>query len=147
MAQLRAISIMRANAAMPVPFDLAVLTADERHIRRKLVRLQHGDEVLFDLPLATRLKDRDRVVVDDGRNFEIIAADEELLEVKAETQNHLAKLAWHIGNRHLEAQIEDLRILIRRDHVIASMLVGLGAHVQKVRETFSPEHGAYVHAH
>jgi urease accessory protein len=55
--------------------------------------------------------------------------------------------AWHIGNRHLEAQIEATRILIRRDHVIAKMLEQLGAQVTDVRETFTPEHGAYAHGH
>lgn len=147
MAQLRAIRILPADAVTQAAFDLVVLTADERYLRRKLVTLQHGDEVMFDLPLATRIRDRDRVVVDDGRNFEVIAADEELLEVTATSPNHLTRLAWHIGNRHLEAQIEATRILIRRDDVISSMLQGLGATVQHVREPFSPEHGAYSHGH
>ena len=48
---------------------------------------------------------------------------------------------------HLEAQIEAERILIRPDHVIAAMLKGLGARITPVRETFSPESGAYTHAH
>jgi urease accessory protein len=147
MASLRAIRIAAADSSMCVPFDLAVLTADERHIRRKVITLVHGDEVLFDLPLAQRLPDRARVFVEDGRNFEVIAAEEELLEVTARSQQHLTQLAWHIGNRHLEAQIEAQRILIRRDHVIANMLLGLGASTTEIHEAFFPEHGAYAHGH
>jgi len=45
--------------------------------------------------------------------------------VTAQGPEQLARLAWHIGNRHLQAQIERARILIREDHVIAHMLVGL----------------------
>jgi urease accessory protein len=72
---------------------------------------------------------------------------EDLLEVRGRDSAHLTQLAWHIGNRHLEAQIEAKRILIRPDHVIAQMLVGQGAVVSKTREVFSPEHGAYAHGH
>jgi urease accessory protein len=66
--------------------------------------------------------------------------------VRGRDRGHLVKLAWHIGNRHLPAQIEETRILIRRDGVIARMLEGLGATVRPVTEPFAPEHGAY-HAH
>ena len=59
---------------------------------------------------------------------------------------HVAHLAWHIGNRHLAAQLEWDRILILSDRVIALMLEKLGATVLIVREQFSPEHGAY-HGH
>ena len=40
-----------------------------------------------------------------------------------------ARLAWHLGNRHLPTQIDADRILIRDDHVIVDMLKGLGAEV------------------
>jgi urease accessory protein len=144
---LRATAILRAGTAKATPFDLVVMTAGERHLRRKLITLQHGDEVLVDLPQTVKLADRDCLVLEDGRLAEIIAADEELLEVTARDAVHLVQLAWHIGNRHLEAQIEAQRILIRPDHVIAKMLQQLGASVSGIREPFSPEHGAYSHSH
>ena len=56
------------------------------------------------------------------------------------------QLAWHIGNRHLPAQIEETRILIRRDRIIRHMLETLGATITDVSEPFHPEHGAY-HGH
>ena len=53
------------------------------------------------------------------------------------------------GNRSssgsgLRAQIETARILIRPDHVISGMLIGLGANVADVTEPFDPEGGAYA---
>ena len=66
---------------------------------------------------------------------------------RAATPLRLQKIAWHIGNRHLAAQIGETRILIRRDHVIADMLRGLGARVRNVVEPFDPEGGAYGGAH
>jgi urease accessory protein len=123
------------------------MDAEARHLRRRLVTLQQGDEVMVDLDKTTKFDDRDCLILDDGRLVQIIASDEELLEITARDSTHLSQLAWHIGNRHLAAQIEQSRILIRRDHVIAKMLEQLGATVTDVRETFTPEHGAYAHGH
>ena len=147
----RAGSVVRAEdlpADRPIPFDLVVLAQDERHLRRRVLTLQHGDKVFVDLAETTMLGDRDVLVLDDGRHVEIIAADEELCEVRARDAVHLAELAWHIGNRHLPAQIEPARILIGRDHVIEAMLEGLGATVAHITEHFSPLSGAYSgHSH
>jgi urease accessory protein len=143
---LRATSFVRAQYLLETPWDIVVMDAGERHLRRKLITLQHGDEVLVDLAQATKFEDRDCLRLEDGRLVQIIASDEELFEVTARDAAHLTQLAWHIGNRHLEAQIETSRILIRRDHVIGNMLKHQGAVLREVREPFSPSHGAY-HSH
>lgn len=151
----RAGSFIRAadlepDGSRPIPFDLAVLAHDERHLRRRVIELVHGDKVLVDLPEPVALEERDVLVLDDGRRAEILAAEEELYEIGARDATHLAELAWHIGNRHLAAQIEAGRILILRDHVIRAMLEGLGATVADVVEAFVPVRGAYSghgHAH
>lgn len=128
------------------PFDSVVLAHEQRHLRRKLLTLQHGEEVLVDLPEPVMLEHGDMLVLEDGRAVEIIAAGEDLYAVTARDALHLAELAWHIGNRHLPAQIEEGRILIQRDHVIRGMLEGLGAQVSGVVEPFQPMRGAY-HSH
>jgi urease accessory protein len=142
----RVTSYRRAEPFGDVPFDIVVLDADARHIRRKRITLQHGDEVLVDFEKAVKLEHGDRLVLEDGRVAEVIAAEEDLMEVRARDQAHLVQLAWHIGNRHLPAQIEEARILVRRDKVIRHMLETLGAAVSDVSEPFAPEHGAY-HSH
>jgi urease accessory protein len=112
-----------------------------------LLSLADDGEVLVDLDRTVKLEDGDCLVLEDGRLVQIAALPEELLEVRGRDASHLTRLAWHIGNRHLEAQIDATRILIRPDHVIAQMLEGQGAVVSKTREAFSPEHGAYAHGH
>ena len=144
---LRATSFARAAFITEKPFAEISLEAQERHIRRKVIALSNGEEVLVDFERATKLEDGDCLVLEDGRLVKIAATPEDLLEVRASDSIHLARLAWHIGNRHLEAQIESVRILIRPDHVIAKMLQGQGATVSEVREKFSPERGAYSHGH
>ncbi|WP_312797608.1 urease accessory protein UreE [Tianweitania sp.] len=123
-----------------------VLAHDERHLRRKRLSLQGGGDVLVDFPSAIVLADGDALVLEDGSSIAVSAAQEPLYEITARDPNHLAKLCWHLGNRHLPAQIEEHRILIGRDHVIRDMLIGLGARVSDVEAPFSPERGAY-HGH
>jgi urease accessory protein len=123
-----------------------VLDAQARHLRRKVLALASGEAVLVDFEKPAKLAGGDLLALEDGRLVEVIAAKEDLMEVRARDATHLAQLAWHIGNRHLEAQIEPARILIRRDPVIGHMLEHQGAKVRDVNEPFEPEPGAY-HAH
>jgi urease accessory protein len=99
--------------------------------------------VLVDLPEPVALDNGDRLVLEDGRQLEIVAAPEDVYDIRARDAVHLTELAWHIGNRHLAASIEGERILILRDHVIKAMLEGLGATVSEVSEPFKPVRGAY----
>ena len=107
------------------------------------MRAEGGLQFLLDLPEAVALRHGDGLVLEDGRIVAVAARPEPLLEVGAGDAHHLARLAWHIGNRHIPAAIEAGRILIRPDHVIAAMLAGLGATVSAVEAPFDPEGGAY----
>lgn len=143
---LRATSFRRAESLSDEPFDIIVLDAEARHIRRKRITLAGGEDVLVDFEKPVHLEQGDRLVLEDGRVAKVVAAEEELMEAKARDPQHLVELAWHIGNRHLPAQICETRILLRRDRIIRAMLEQLGATVSDVTEPFTPAHGAY-HAH
>ncbi len=123
------------------------ITLDEtaRHRRRVKMVSDNGIEFLLDLPKARLLRHADGLVLDDGRVIEVRAAMEPLYEIRARDARHLTAIAWQLGNRHLPAQIFEHRILIRRDHVIAEMLAGLGAEVTEIEAPFDPEGGAYEH--
>jgi urease accessory protein len=123
------------------------LRHDQRRLRRRLLALPDGTEFMLDLPAPVTLSDGDRLALSDGRSIAIVAAHEPVYEVKGRNAVHLARLAWHIGNRHLPAQIEAGRILIARDPTIRAMLIGLGATVNEYDAPFSPEPGAYGHDH
>lgn len=126
-----------------VSLGTLVLRYDERHVRRRALTLPSGDRILLDLPEPVVLAAGEQLLLEDGTVVGIQAADEALLEVTAKNPLHLTELAWHIGNRHLAAAIYPDRILIARDHVITTMLEGLGAAVREVNESFTPVRGAY----
>lgn len=127
--------------------DHISLDYNERHRRRfRYVALQ-GTEFLLDLARATVLNHGDGLKLTDGSIVMVEAAAEALTEIKASSTKELIRLAWHIGNRHLPAQLDNDRILIREDHVITDMLRGLGAQVRQISAPFTPESGAYANAH
>ena len=143
---LRGIKHIPLSDAPVQATDSITLDAQDRSIRRKLIKTDSGNDVLVDLPLTAYFEDGDQLELDNGTYLEIRAAEEDLYEITGSSPAHIAQLAWHIGNRHLSAQIEFNRILMKRDHIIKAMLIGLHATVKDVREQFDPLHGAY-HAH
>lgn len=143
--------MLRATTVLPPDhgqacFDTITLQHDERRLRRKLLVSQQGAEVLVDFPQTVTLDANSGLQLEDGRVLGVLAAEELLYDVRGTDTAHLVRLAWHIGNRHTSAQLEDHRILIKRDHVLKTMLEGLGATVTSVSEPFFAEHGAY-HSH
>jgi urease accessory protein len=127
--------------------DQVVLDADERQRRRIVLTGQQGTVFLLDLPQATALRDGDGLVLDDGGIVRVVGRAEALVEITAADSHALARLAWHIGNRHIEVQIVGDRLRMRRDHVIEDMLRGLGARLLPLEAAFDPERGAYAHGH
>ena len=143
MTQLRAIKCLAAGSWRADPLCVVTLNKDQRHRRRIVLSSDTGLQFLLDLPDAVQLRHGDGLQLEDGRVIKVLAEPEELLEVRGQDTHHLLRLAWHLGNRHLEAQIEESRILIRRDHVIEDMLTGLGATTAHLVEPFAPQGGAY----
>jgi urease accessory protein len=140
----RAYSVRQAgqwdNAAA---IDRVELDANERHRRRVVLTGECGTTLLLDLPHAITLKDGDGLVLDDGAMIRVIGKPEPLHEIAAANACELARLAWHLGNRHADVQVIGERLRIRRDHVLAEMLERLGAQVMAIEAPFDPESGAY----
>ena len=122
--------------------DTVRLTYDDRFLRRKVLTTTAGAKLLVDLPQTTSLNDGDAIELDGGALVEVIAAEEQLMEIKGAD---LVRLAWHIGNRHTPCQIEDGRLLIQHNHVMRDMLQRLGAQITDITAPFTPEGGAYGH--
>src|SRR3954466_7744285 len=125
--------------------DRVVLDADDRHRRRVTLTGEGGIAFLLDLPHAAALRDGDGLVLEDGAIVRVAGKPEALLEITAASAHDLARLAWHIGNRHTDMQVLGDRLRIRRDHVIEEMLRGLGAQLVPLEAPFDPEGGAYAH--
>ena len=127
---------------------LLTLDFDARHRRRICLITDQGEYVLLDLPNAIAMADGDGLRLADGRWLEVRAAPEPVVEVRHHDPDQLARLAWHLGNRHLPTEIRNLILRIRPDHVIEDLLRKFGADLVRIEASFQPEGGAYgAHDH
>lgn len=145
------LTMLRAHSIAPAgqwPLAQArgtvTLAYEDRYRRRVRLSTDAGLPVLLDLPQATVLGEGDALALDGGGFVAVKAASETLVEITAATPEQLARIAWHIGNRHVPAEIHAQRILTRDDHVIVAMVEGLGAMVRRIEAPFTPEGGAYA---
>jgi urease accessory protein len=127
--------------------DFIVLDAQDRHRRRVVFVGAQGATYLLDLPKPAQLRDGDGLLLEDGSLVRVTGKPEPLIEISAATAQELARLAWHIGNRHTDVQLAGGKLRIRRDHVLEEMLRGLGATLDFLEAPFDPETGAYDHGH
>ena len=123
------------------------LTFDQRERSRVRVALASGEEIGIQLKVGSMLSHGDKLALRDGRIVEVIAANESLHEVRAANITQLARIAYHVGNRHVPLQVEDDHLLMLPDHVLRAMVEGLGGTVAEVKRGFQPECGAYGHSH
>jgi urease accessory protein len=149
-AAKRASQVLRAGAWRAAEAsDRAVLDADERFRRRIVMTGEHGGKFLLDLPEVTALRDGDALLLDDGMLVAVVAKPEPLVEIAAERgagqTGLMARLAWHLGNRHTEVEIVGGKLRMRRDRVLEEMLIRLGAVLTPIEAPFEPERGAYGH--
>ena len=145
---LRAVSVRPAGQwDESSAVDYVTLDSSERFRRRIALTGEDGLPFLLDLAQATFLRDGDGLVLDDGRMVRVAGRRELLVEITARSAGDLARLAWHVGNRHVDVQIVNGRLRMRRDQVIESMLAALGAKLTPISAVFEPEPGAYDDSH
>jgi urease accessory protein len=140
---LRASEVIPAGSWSGKPADVVRLDYDGRTRRRVALEGVGGLAFLLDLAKAPVLRAGDGLRLQDGRVVAVEAAPERLLEVTCASPAQLARLTWHLGNRHLATEIGTAAIHIRDDHVIADLMRRLGAQVRVVERAFNPEGGAY----
>jgi urease accessory protein len=125
------------------PADVVRLDYDKRTRRRMSLTGKAGLAFLLDLAKAPVLAAGDGLRLEDGRIVAVEAAAERLLEIACRDERALARIVWHLGNRHLATEIGERVVYVREDYVIADMARGLGAEVRSVERPFNPEGGAY----
>jgi urease accessory protein len=143
---VRATRILRAGE-WPTEEESARVTLDydDRHRRRIRLQTDDGGAVQLDLDEATRLADGDGLLLESGGYVRVVAAEEAVADILCHGLIDTARMAWHVGNRHIPVEVlGDGSLRIRNDHVIVEMAERLGGHVTLLNAPFSPEPGAYA---
>ena len=124
-----------------------LLPYDQREKSRLRATMTSGEDVAVYTVRGTVLRNGDLLRGDDGRVVKINAAREATYRVEASSPHQLLRCAFHLGNRHTQAQVGDGFLRIRKDPVLKEMLEGLGALVVEEEAAFEPESGAYGGGH
>lgn len=124
-----------------------VLTFDLRCKCRLRTHVESGEDTGLFLDRGTALHHGDKLLANDGRIVEVIAAPEALMEARSIDPLLLARTAYHLGNRHVAVQLDSGWLRFATDHVLRAMVVGLGLPIIEVIAPFEPESGAYGHGH
>ena len=124
-----------------------LLPYDQREKSRLRATLLSGEDVAVFTLRGTVLRNGDLLRGDDGRVVKINAAKEATYRVEASSPHQLLRCAFHLGNRHTQAQVGEGFLRIRKDPVLKEMLEGLGALVVEEEAAFEPESGAYGGGH
>lgn len=127
----------------PAPDAWLALPYDLRQKTRQRTRLDDGTEVMLMLPRGRPLRHGDRLLAADGRVIGVLATPERVVQVACANPRELARVAYHLGNRHVAVQVGEGYLRIAGDHVIERLLIGLGARLQPLSAPFEPEGGAY----
>jgi urease accessory protein len=123
-----------------LPFEL-------RQKRWLFAALASGEEVALKLPRGATLRGGDLLLASDGRVIEVIAAPERVVHVECATTSDLARVAYHLGNRHVPLQVGDGFLRLSENHVLEDLLRRLGAKLTIIDAPFEPESGAYSSSH
>ena len=122
------------------------LSSDERRILRGKRLTDCDQEIILQLPRKGKLNDGDILATNDSNIYvEIIAEAENLLEISSNFKIELIKTAYHLGNRHVEVEIEEDILLTKSDYVIENMLKNFNVDIVKTQKKFFPERGAHSH--
>ena len=122
------------------------LSSDERRILRGKRLTDCDQEIILQLPRKGKLNDGDILSTNESNLYlEIIAKKENLIEISSNSKIELIKTAYHLGNRHVEVEIEKDSLLTKSDYVIKNMLNNFNVDVLNTQRKFSPETGAHSH--
>ena len=122
------------------------LSSDERRILRGKKTTDCNQEIFLQLPRKGKLNDGDILSTNESNFFiEIIAKKENLIEISSNCYLELIKTAYHLGNRHVEVEIDENILLTKSDYVIKNMLNNFNVDVISTQKKFFPETGAHNH--
>jgi urease accessory protein len=140
----RIVQVLAAgHDGVPV-IDTVILNLDERRLQRGVFAGVSGTRYDVDLADPVLLRMGNILVTEEGGLVEVVAEAEPLVEVRSRDVDALARLAWHLGDRHVPVEVLTNRLRLRRDPAIEKMLVALGAKVVAIEAPFNPEGGAYL---
>ncbi|HTS42536.1 MAG TPA: urease accessory protein UreE [Xanthobacteraceae bacterium] len=133
--------------------DTLILPFERRQAKSGFVFGVNGTCVEFDFAEPVLLRTDDALALDDGSLVEVVAEPEPVLEARLDDGAALARLAWHLGDRHVPVEVKQNRLRVRREPELEALLQSFGAKIVALEAPFEPDggahaaHGDHHHAH
>jgi urease accessory protein len=145
---MRVVRVVTSAGSDARRIDSVILNSQQRRLQTGHFTGVNGTAIAAMLPEPVLLRNGDALELDDGSFVDVVIEPEPLIEVRGSDLTHLARLAWHLGDRHVPVQIFANRLRMRPDGALEAMLKTLGARLAAIEAPFDPEGGAYAqHAH
>ena len=127
-------------------FLTLTLSSSQRRILRGKRKSDCNKEIHLQLPRVGKLNDGDILLTNHKNLFvKILAQKESLIEISSKSNLELIKVAYHLGNRHVEIEIYENILLTKSDYIIENLLKNFEVIFIKVKKKFFPEIGAFHH--
>jgi urease accessory protein len=140
----RVVRVLAADRSAGAPIDSVIICSDQRRVQTAQLTGVKGTAIGIMLPEPVLLRNGDLLELDDGSLVDVVAEPEPLVEVRGNDLTHLARLAWHLGDRHVPVQVLANRLRMRRGEALETLLKTLGARLTAIEAPFDPEGGAYA---
>jgi len=138
----RVVRVVKSDGTRQI--DSVILNPEQRRLQTAHLTGVNGTPIGLMLPEPVTVRMGDAFELDGGDLVEIVVEPEPLSEIRGSDVTHLARLAWHLGDRHVPIQVLANRIRMRRDAALEAMLAALGARLTPIEAPFDPEGGAYA---
>ena len=120
------------------------LSSEQRRIFRGRRKSDCNKELHLQLPREGKLNDGDVLLTNQKNLFvKVIAQKENLIKITAQKNLELIKVAYHLGNRHMEIDINEDSLITKNDYIIEELLKNFEVTIIKIEEKFFPEIGAF----
>ncbi|MCR5885765.1 urease accessory protein UreE [Rhizobacter sp. J219] len=125
-----------------------VLDWDTRQKSRFDTEDSQGRTLGVFLPRGSVVRGGDVLVAEDGSLIKVVATPQPVLVVRTcpehGTPLDLLRAAYHLGNRHVQLEVQPDHLHLEPDHVLADMLRHMHLIVTEELAPFEPEGGAYA---
>jgi len=141
------LEIRSKTSASPTRRLSLTLPFQDRQRSRLRVELSNGQEALLLMPRGSVLRGGDTLALSDGRVVLVLAAPEQVSTVRTSEARALARVAYHLGNRHIPLEVGEGWVRYLHDHVLDGLVRELGLSVVVEDAAFEPEACAYAAGH
>src|SRR3954453_3484954 len=144
---IRVVRVVNSEGSSAGHADSLILNSEQRRLQTGQFTGVNGTAIAAMLPEPVLLRNGDALELDEGTIVDVVIEPEPLIEIRGNDLTHLARLAWHLGDRHVPVQIFTNRLRMRPDLPLEAMLKGLGGRLATIEAPFDPEGGAYALPH